>query len=408
MPEIAMFTTSRPAVAPLTHEERERIWSLATDRPVVSEGAESGAPFGPADVLADDVLADVDVVARPPASRRVVRAAVAAAVAVAAGIGGFAVLGRDDITVGTGSAPPTVPPPPTDGEVVMLVPPELPDGVELNLPGQTSMRDRPSGFQLRLYGAADDPGDPSRMVSVEYAASSFMGLPCQSMPNSPTGTTPADAEIWMDGATPMTDAEPFEVAGGTGYTCTVYGPLAAGWATEGVSVQLVAGTAVTRAELVAFARSLETVPTATPVENGPPVDLVADPLPDGWVVLVHEDVPWVQHVTERTWLASVDGHDSTPYVVVHTWTGVDAQGVFAKVVPVQAERITIRGHDGYRYVSEQRGTDGPAQIDIGWMEQPGLVVHVSANDLFEVDELTEFIEGMVVVDAAGFEAFDGS
>lgn len=124
----------------------------------------------------------------------------------------------------------------------------------------------------------------------------------------------------------------------------MYALLTAGWWTPEITVLLDAGSAITRDQLVAFAQSLKATPIVTPIPPAPSVDLAADPLPAGWIALVTEDVPYAQRVTESVWVATVGGTDDSPnQLVVHTWTGVDQQGVYAKGAPIQAERITIRG-----------------------------------------------------------------
>ena len=54
---------------------------------------------------------------------------------------------------------------------MMLVPTVLPRDIRMPFPGQSNVRDQPSGFQNRLYGAADDPGDPTRMVDIQLVGS---------------------------------------------------------------------------------------------------------------------------------------------------------------------------------------------------------------------------------------------
>lgn len=130
-------------------------------------------------------------------------------------------------------------------------------------------------------------------------------------------------------------------------------------------------------------------------------------MPVGWTVLVGEYVPFTQHVT--SWVASVGGVDGGfGQLNVQSWIGADQQGAYAKHAPVEAKQITIRGHDGYQYVSAQRGANGPLEIQIWWTEAPGVVISVWATDLFNVDALTALIEQMSPVDAAGYSTFVGS
>lgn len=83
-------------------------------------------------------------------------------------------------------------------------------------------------------------------------------------------------------------------------------------------------------------------------------------------------------------------------------------GIHAKQAPIQARRITIRGHDGYQYTSTQRGDNGPLEVQIWWTEASGLVVSVRSTDLFDLDELTAIIEQLVPADAAQYDAFIGT
>ena len=131
---------------------------------------------------------------------------------------------------------------------------------------------------------------------------------------------------------------------------------------------------------------------------------MSDPLPAGWTVLVGEDVPFIKHVTETSWVAGIGG-DAAGQLNVQSWIGAGDAGVYAKHAPIDAQRITIRGHDGYQYASARRGANGPLEIQIWWTEAPGLVIWVWASDLYEVDELTTVIEQMTLADAAGYTAF---
>ncbi|MBI1845329.1 MAG: hypothetical protein HYR89_12095 [Actinobacteria bacterium] len=377
MNEIKMLANYRPEIEPLTDDERRQLWAAvsgeAMDRAVHLDDVAVGR--------ATVELVHLNKHRRSDHRRRLVRAAVAAVVAVL-GIGLAAINGRGGeapaeapVTSSGPAAAPAV-------TSVALIPESLSTtGLRLSHPGGTSIRDEPSLFQRRVFGSADDPPDPTRMIHIEYAA---------------------------DGSSPMgscRDKLPFDVSGTTGSTCTYDGHLIAGWEVDGLMVELYAGTAVTREQVVEFTRSLRTVPATA--AGGPPFDLVADPIPYGWTVLVGEDVPYAQRITESGWVATPSGADDDPrQLVVHTWTGVDAQGVYAKQPPIGADRITIRGHDGYVYQSDQRGAHGPQQLDIWWTEQPGMVVWVSTTDLYPAAQLIEIIEKMLPVDDAGFAAFN--
>lgn len=378
MNEIKMLADHRPEIEPLTDDERRQLWATM-----------SGEMMKLGDRV-DDVGLDlaavepINLAEHRRSDRRWHLAMAAAAVVAVLGVGGLvAINGRSGDTPAPAAAPGASSGPAAAPSVtpVILVPESLSTaGLRLLRPGQSLIRDTPSGFQRRVFGAADDPGDPTRMIHVEYATGgSFAGASCQ-------------------------DMVPFDVAGTTGNTCSVRGVLTAGWTVDGVNFELRAGTAVTREQLVEFGGSLRTVPaTGT---GGPPVDLVADPIPSGWTVLVSEDVPYAQRIIESAWVATPSGaDDDSRQLVVHTWTGVDAQGVYAKQPPIGANRITIRGHDGYVFQSDQTGANGPQQLDIWWTEQPGMVVWVSTADLYPLDQLIEITEKMVPVDEAGFAAF---
>lgn len=294
--------------------------------------------------------------------------------------------------------------------VIGLALPTLPDGLALVGATQPTVRLEPSPYQDRLYGALGDPADPTRMIRVEYARSQGIAIPCHSFLSlsMPDGARAYSAAEWMDAATPIDGSTPFAVGGAVGSYCTnPNGLIQAGWFAGNIGVDLLAGTAVTTTELVDFAQSLTQVAPSEPLQSRPPVDLVSDPLPVGWTVLVGEDVPFTQHVTETSWVASVGGVAGAGQLVVQSWIGADEQGVYAKHAPVEAKRITIRGHDGYRF-SAQRGADGPLEIQIWWTEAPGVVISVWATDLFDVDALTTLIEQMTPVDATGYSTFVGS
>ncbi len=398
MNELTMFAECQPAVTPLLPEERQQIWEHITRVVELARAASTDAP------LVSRV--EVFVGASHGSSLRPRHRALVAAVLIAVGVIGAAiVVARRESAHDVAPAAPIEGP---AGVAMMLVPSVLPSELRMPFPGQSDVRSQPSGFQERLYGAVDDPGDPTRMIMVEYgsAAAQSMGIPCQRMGSvEPLSGAVPDPTWWATSATPCKGATPFQLAGTTGYTCTVYGLLTAGWWTPEITVLLEAGSAITRDQLVAFAQSLKATPIVTPIPPAPSVDLAADPLPAGWIALVTEDVPYAQRVTESVWVATVGGTDDSPnQLVVHTWTGVDQQGVYAKGAPIQAERITIRGHVGYEYVSA-RGDRGPQQLDIWWTEQPGMVVHVSSTDLYESAQLIDFIESWHPVDPSEFEAF---
>lgn len=371
-----------------------------------------------------DDLCDAERLALPredPSTRSRTRRAVlvAAGLVVVCGAVGVAVTAdRDDGPSGTEpvEVATTVPSSARESQVVAFVPAEPPNGLSLDFPGAVHVRDEPSRFGQRVFGAIEDPGDPTQMIYVEYGPIQYMGPACATE-LSPTDDTVADpgaqSDAWMENATPLDGAVAVTIGDTTGYSCTTYGQLALGWATDGIGVRLYAGTALTADEVVAFASSLQSVPAAATGQGVPPADLTADPLPSGWVVLVGEDVPYVQRITESAYglTYASDGSGSVPddqeqsHVVVHTWTGVDEQGLYAKQSPIEAERVTVRGHDGYRFVSEQEGDLGPLQVDVWWDESPGVVVYASSTN-YDLDELMALIDQLEPVDADGFDAFN--
>ena len=293
-------------------------------------------------------------------------------------------------------------------DVIALVLPAMPGVMSLSSASGLAYRLEPSIYQSRLFGSSDDPADPTRMIRVEYTESASIVVSCYSF-SSPEIPTVFTASDWIDSAMPVEGSTQFSVGGGTGSYCIgPSGLLQAGWFQGTVGVDLTAGTAITPAELVAFAQSLKQVPAMESLKGRPSVDLVSDPLPAGWSVLVGDDVPFVQQISETSWVASVVGRNSGfGQLVVQSWVGVDETGLYAKQSPVYATRITIRGHDGYQFVSDASGANGPLEIQIWWIEEPGLVISVRTEDSFELDELTALIEQMTPADLAGYEAFVG-
>ena len=292
---------------------------------------------------------------------------------------------------------------------VAFVLPELPSELTFVLANEPSVRSEPSGYQTRLFGALSDPGDPAQMIRVEYARRDVIGLPCHSTAslNQPDGSVLAPTEqAWVDGSIPIADSTAFTAGTAEAAYCTSNtGLLEAGWFTDNVGVSIQAGSLVTPEQLMEFAQTVTETPTATP-GNRPSVDLVSDPLPADLTLLVGEDVPFDQQITESSWVASVGGQDDSPNQLnVQTWQGVDEQGVFDRQSPIEAERITIRGHDGYRFVSEADENGVPVEVDIWWSEEPGVVVSVWSSNLYTAAELTSLVEQLQPADAANYEAF---
>ena len=419
------FDRLRPDDEYLDDATRDRIWSQICG----TGSANADVDAHTRDIVEVDGGRQGQLVAIHPAEQPQRRrsALVGAAAVVVIGLGGFATLQATRSTERSPAAEATVQSassvdpdggsfPAVTGEPPVLIGmtlPSLPDGlVLLQPPPPPSVRSEPSGFQVRVYGALDDPQDPTQMIRVEYAGSRSMAIPCHSFLSlpMPDGAIEYSSEEWTDAATPIAGSTPFAVAATTGSYCSdPSGLLQAGWFTGNIGVNLSAGTGVTPTELVEFAQSLKSVAPAEPLPGRPSVDLVSDPLPAGRTVLVDEDVAFTQQVTDTSWVATAGGVDGVAgQLNVQTWQGADEQGLYAKYAPIQAQRITIRGHDGYQYTPTQRSDNSPLEVLIWWTEAPGLVVSVRSTELFELDELTTLIEQMIPVDAADYNTFIGA
>ncbi len=413
MDVLKRFDRLRPDDEYLDDATRDRIWEQIS-------GTGSGIAASDASTQSDEAVWGLQaplVAIRPSEPPRRRFALVGAAAIVVIGLGGLAIRQADRSTEqGAVEATDQSSVPAVTAETstpVGMILPSLPDGLAL-LQSQPLpvVRSEPSGFQVRVYGALDDPRDPTQMIRVEYAESRAMAIPCHSFLSlsMPDGPIDYSSDEWTDAATPFDGSTPFEVGATTGSYCVEpNGPLQAGWFTENIGVSLLAGAGVTPAELVEFAQSLKSVRPLAQLQGRPTVDLVSDPLPAGLTVLVGEDVAYTQRITETSWVAAVRGADGVPdQLNVQTWRGADEQGLYAKQAPIQAQRITIRGHDGYQFTSTQRSANGPFEIEIWWTEAPGLVVSVRTTELFEVDELIALIEQMTPADAAEYSTFIGA
>lgn len=401
------FDRLRPDDEFLDEATRERVWSDV----VGSSTRGPRAPAEPTDAGEISRVQPPTVVAIEAQTRPVRRriALIGAAALVVVGLGGVAFLGA---TGDREADPADIEVPRMTGQTplpVGMVLSALPDGLALTKPPvKPSIRGGPSTYQMRVWGVLDDPGDPTRMIRAEYAQASAMAISCHSFLSlaMPDGAVAYTDDEWTDAATPIAGSTAFAVADTTGSFCI--GPndvLQAGWFTGDIGVNLIAGSAVTSNELVGLAQSLKSVAPTGPLDARPNVDLISDPLPFGRTVLVGDDVPFVNRITESSWVATTGGVDGAPgQLLVQTWSGVDQEGVYIRLAP-EAERTTIRGHVGYQYTSKQRTKNGPIETLIWWMETPGLVVSVRSTELFELDELKSIIDQLVAVDAAGYTAF---
>lgn len=322
----------------------------------------------------------------------------AAAVVAVVGLGVGLVMARSGGNTvpgvsGGGASLPSVAEP---ADVVTMIPQQLPEPVSLGQRHGEALlvRTDPSAFQERLYSSVSDPSDPAQMVRVSYAdAANLTGPPC--------------FRIGPDGQPQLTEsATVFDVEGGNGGWCVVQGRLAAGWFVDALGVESYAGSAVGPDALVELAQSFDTV-AVNPVDDRRPVADLVPILPAGWVALVDSDVPFEQNIVESSWVAKTDGRDDgEQQLVVQTWSGVDDQGIYAITPPFFAERVTVRGRQGYLYESAVLdGDTKPAQVEVWWTEQPGTVVSVEANNLYDATELLAFVETLEPADTARFESF---
>lgn len=342
-------------------------------------------------------------------ARRRRRSAIAGIGCAAVAVAGLGVIVNNRTAPGTASAPTeTLPAFAEPTAPVAFVLPELPADLDLALANEPTVRNEPSGYQVRLFGALDDPGDPARMIRLEYSRRDVMGLPCHSTASlaQPDGSVTPGEQAWVDGSIPIADSASFTVGSSSGAYCTSdSGLLQAGWFTDNVGVTLQAGSLISPDQLVEFAQTVVEVPTETS-GNRPSVDLVSDPLPADKIVLVGQDVPFDQQITETAWTATIGGADDAPSQLnVQTWQGVDQQGTFDRQSPIEAERIVVRGHEGYRYVSPTIENGVPVEVEIWWNEEPGIVVSVWSSNLYTAEQLTTLVEQLQPADTASYAEF---
>ncbi|HYN35338.1 MAG TPA: hypothetical protein VES40_22115 [Ilumatobacteraceae bacterium] len=379
MNELDTFETLRPNVRPLSPEQQATMRSQL---------------FGDSDHVATTVIdhdrpldLDADAMQSAPRSRRSHQrllgvAAAAIAITGIAGIWAFESNRQDQPAPAqeSSASEPIEPTAATVGQT--LVPDDLATlGVSLTPAGlQTDRQAERSGVQRRVYGSAADPGDPAQMVTLTYAADMNDGrVPCE----------------FVDGASS------FEIADDTGWLCQTGSTTSAGWIVDGVAVELSADRGLSSDDLVAVARSLRTV---SPPETGegPEIDLEPDPLPSGWTTLVGTDLPFEQALLETSWLATSDGDPNNPHQLwVRSWTGDDA-AVYA-FAPVESQRTVVRGRPGYLYQSSQEAQNGPIDVTVTWIENPGLVISVSlANPSGVAADLLTNLESWRPADTATF------
>jgi len=328
--------------------------------------------------------------------------AAAAAVLIAAAVGSLVILaGRrtDDGDVGTpvDTVPATVEPtvPPVAEAPVAFVVDDLPAGFAITRTGLAGpvARTDPSTYVSNEFGTAADPLDPARMVHIEFAPSASQTLTCFAAEGEPGITEVADTTF---------------ANGIAGRVCRVDGLLEVDWTLDGVGFRALGGSAVTAADLAQLVGSLAFLAIEPPATGAPPVRLELTGLSPNWVPLVTGDAPYDQQIVEANWVATEGGTDgASSSLLVSTRTGLDEEyAALVRHSAIQAERVTVRDHEGYRYVSSQQGALGPLEIQVWWVEQPGVVVSVTATDL-PADEVMALVESLRPVDAGGAAAFFG-
>lgn len=315
---------------------------------------------------------------------------------------------------------------------VTMVLPELPEGLSLVDVSPPSIRDETSTVVRQLYGAAEDRGDPSRMILLEHDPSGMAAIPCHSFTSFviPTGVAVLDPVAWravavvVDGSIAFTtpdgpdSTEP--TATGAGASCIGPDGLAqAGWfAGDDTSFSLVAGSAVSPQSLIQFAQAVR--PATGAGTTSPSVD----PLPDGFTPLFTDDVAYTNRVVDTVWIASdseltdVEREEAAAEAVangeeiesegqlrISSWQGAGDAGIYAMAIPIGAERVTVRGQVGYQFIAEPVGGGVPSEIRIWWAERPGLVVSAQSYGLFQPDELVSLINDLQPADAEEFEQF---
>ncbi len=407
MDALTTFDRIRPDDEFLDDEALERIWASIVDEPVRTTA--------PQDEVATALREAGHVVVTDPPGRRhrVPAAIVGIAASLALVVGGLTALQRtrhEPTTLEPTASPssegsPTTASPSPRVTPVGMVLPRLPDGLALVSPASPpALRTVPSQYQVRLYGALDDPTDPSRMIRLEYSETRGMAIPCHSFLSLPAEPIAHSPEEWRSAATPIAGSTAFPVADTTGSYCTDRsGVLQAGWFVGDLGVSLSAGSAATPGQLIAFASTLTMSATAEPSSDRPPADLTPEPLPADLVVLVGEDVPYAQRVAESSWVASPGGVDgATGQLVVQSWSGADEQGIFAKHSPIGAERVTVRGHPGYLYAA---APEFPLEVEVWWEEAPGLVLSVRSTDLLNAEALLALTNELVPATADEYASF---
>jgi hypothetical protein len=420
MNELRSVRRLRPEVEPWDDSRSERIWAEITGMPAASSPPAEPAELEPALVFS--------LSAGPERSRRPLLAVAAAAVAV---IGLGAVVGVRSLgntaDQPAPAAQPTASPPEVDSEPaatdapstpfeddVVMVLPEMPDGLKVLSVTPPSTRREESVTQRLLYGAADDPGDPARMIAIEFDPNGLAPIPCHSftsMPDPAGRADDIDPAAWQSAATPVDSSTSFTAPsdgtesltpGVTGAACVGANGLAqAGWFASGAAIGLTGGDAVGTEFLVDLAHSIHVTDIDT-------IEVTTTSLTYDLMPLVTHDVAYINEITETAWIASdatmsevereqaaAEGRpvDEPGELAVRTWYGGGDAALYAIATPIGAERITVRGQPGYRYT-------GPGEVEVWWAETDDLVVRVRSSNLYDADALMALIDQLQPADSS--------
>jgi hypothetical protein len=259
-----------------------------------------------------------------------------------------------------------------------------------------------SQSQRFLYGATDDPGDPARMMAIEFDPSGASVIPCHSflsMPDPQGSADDFDPAVWQAAATPVEGSIRFTVpvdgaSAATGAACVGPNGLAqAGWFVDGAAIGLAGGDLVGTDLLIELAQGIDVTDAAA-------VDVAANSLSYDLRPLVTGDVAYLNEISETAWIASnatvtdvereqaaAEGRpvDEPGELGIWTWYGGDESAVYAIASPLGAERISVRGHPGYLFASQD-------EVQIWWAENEDLVVRVRSNNLYNADEIMALAE----------------
>ncbi|MCU1398159.1 MAG: hypothetical protein JWN62_1268 [Acidimicrobiales bacterium] len=271
------------------------------------------------------------------------------------------------------AAPPTTVSTPA-GPVTML-PAALPAGFTLG--GDVLDEDLPNDhIQRRVYARAAAPNDASSWVNIWFSIDQ-LGVTC-------------DGQV---------EEQSFTIGEVAAATCLIGGRwTSAVWKMDGVTVDVTASSAVTRDELVAFARSLSEVPVASPAAGQPPFNLVPSST-DTWTALAGDDITVGRTVHSTLWFANSTG-DQPAGMQVWTWAGAPEEAKYIIEEPLDVTTVQVAGHDAYF------GTDGDGNpLATWWVQDDGLVVMVAVNGPVDQPALLAFASSLYPADAAALAAF---